>query len=93
MTDRTVRRGRLLVASVVVSAAVIVGALWLRAITIDETTARICDKVDALTAALVLAGTRDQPTTPAQQKRLDRFIDEAACDSENLHQLLKGVTT
>jgi len=83
MTSNTVRQGRLLLAVVAFAALMIVGALWLRAITIDQTTDRICDKVDRLTAALISAS-RGSTRTPPDPERIQAFVKDAACDPANL---------
>jgi hypothetical protein len=86
MTANVIRRGRALLAVVVICAAVIVGAFWLRSQTIDATTARICDKVDALTAALVRAST-EAGGTPPNRARLEAFVESAACDPDNIERI------
>lgn len=67
------------------SASVIVVAFWLR----SQTTDRICEKIDTLTAALVVAGTRDRTVTVREQARIDRFIDAAACDPADLDEMIQ----
>lgn len=92
MTQNTIHRGRLFVILMCACALAIVAMLWVRAQTINETTGRICDKVDALTAALVRASAevRGHPPTDEERARLEHFITNAACDPEHLKPLLKG---
>lgn len=56
------RNGRLLIACGLVAAVMLVGAFWLRSVTVDETARRICEKVDRVVFAVQALATVSSQT-------------------------------